>query len=70
MTPIGTVDGGIVIAWQSVMGETYAVDLSTNLAVGFDARIAPGIPATPPLNVYTDMIARPPSVFYRVRMAP
>jgi len=42
----------LVLQWASVAGKTYAVKVSTNLAAGF-VPLTNGLPATPPVNVYT-----------------
>jgi hypothetical protein len=58
---------GYVLHWQSATGRVYHVYVSTNLTTDpFTEEIAPELPATPPVNVYTDAVDRAGSVFYRV----
>lgn len=45
----------MLIHWWSASNRTYDLMQSTNLAEGFSAH-APGLSATPPMNVYTDSI--------------
>ena len=59
-----TADGHVVVEWPSASNRLYRVDVSTNLAVGFNPE-ADNVPATPPLNVHTSSM----SGVYRVRAA-
>lgn len=43
-----------IMKWQSHTGATYVVTRTTNILAGFTG-IQSNIPATPPLNVYTDV---------------
>ena len=64
--------GSMVIQWQSVDARTYVVSRSSNLVGAVWSVLATNLPATPPLNTYTDTtaVARP-SAFYRIAvMAP
>jgi hypothetical protein len=58
---------GFVIHWPSVEGKVYSVFRGTNLLNDSFTAIANGVPATPPLNVYTDAVAGAECRFYRVR---
>ena len=61
--------GGLVIKWASVAGRTYSIQRTTNLGVPFTP-LAAGLPATPPLNSYTDATAKGVGVlFYRISVA-
>jgi PKD repeat protein len=62
-------DGGFVIRWQSASNRWYTVQAATNLLTGF-APIsgASNIPATYPVNVYTDGTANVGMKFYRIRV--
>ncbi|HOW98107.1 MAG TPA: alpha/beta hydrolase-fold protein [Kiritimatiellia bacterium] len=42
----------VIIRWASATGKTYTVSAATNLGGGFTA-LTNGVPATPPVNVYT-----------------
>ncbi len=59
---------GGVIQWASRTGRRYAIDRTDRLGDGFGEPIAAGIPATPPLNTYTDSTATARSLFYRIRI--
>jgi len=61
-------DAGIV-TWPSSSGHTYQLDFATNLLLpDAFAVLTNGLPATPPLNTYTDESHRALSpVYYRVR---
>ncbi len=62
---------GFVLRWHSISNRVYRVDRSTDLGGGFSTLTPAGLPATPPVNVYTDTNAPPAGAcFYRVRMAP
>jgi hypothetical protein len=55
-----------VIAWPSVSNRVYEVDRATNLvSPGFES-IASNIPASPPLNVHTDILQDVDKTFYRI----
>jgi hypothetical protein len=57
---------GSVISWPSVSNRFYEVDRATNLvSPGFEP-IAVGIPAFPPVNVYTDAVEGIEGAFYRI----
>jgi hypothetical protein len=58
---------GFVVTWNSVSSRVYDLMRSTNLVGGFDFTNA-GLPATPPVNVYTDAPAPVERAFYRVRV--
>jgi len=57
---------GFVIRWQSVDGKVYTLKSATSLAGAFDMIVAENIPATPPLNTFTDTVERAGMKFYRV----
>ncbi|NCC51056.1 MAG: hypothetical protein EOM20_07555 [Spartobacteria bacterium] len=64
--PVGDGDE-IVIEWPSAAGRTYSLQYATNLLHGFSV-LESSLPATPPLNRYTNSIqARP--VYYRISVA-
>jgi len=50
-------NGGFKLQWASVSGRKYNVLFSTSLESGF-AYLSTGIDANPPLNTYTDDVAR------------
>ena len=49
--------GGIVVQWRSVSNRVYHLSRSTDLNGEFHRISSLDIPATPPLNVYTDTTA-------------
>jgi hypothetical protein len=57
---------GYEVRWRSVEGRFYALSRSTNLPHGFST-IATQLPASVPVNVYTDQPPASPHVYYRVR---
>jgi len=62
-------DGPVrVIVWPSVAGRRYAVWATTNALNGFDEMVAGQVPATPPLNVYTDRVVRTAPSFYQLEV--
>ena len=48
---------GTVLRWPSAEGRLYTVSKSTNLTDGFTLILATDLPATPPLNTFTDTTA-------------
>ncbi|MBN1269713.1 MAG: hypothetical protein JXB04_09010 [Kiritimatiellae bacterium] len=56
-----------VVRWYSVDGKHYSIQRSTNLSGGF-APLDTNLPATAPLNVYTDAVDGVGSAFYRVQL--
>jgi hypothetical protein len=60
--------GGFVISWHSVAGKQYDVLRVVNLMNNVTCMIASRLPATPPLNVFTDNVpAEAGMVFYRIQ---
>lgn len=45
-------DTDAVLEWSSLANHQYTLHDSTNLSIGF-SELQPGIPATPPMNIYT-----------------
>jgi len=59
--------GGFVLSWMSESTKQYRIEISGNLAEGAFSNMVTGIPATPPVNVYTDVNAAVVSPrFYRI----
>lgn len=65
-----TSDANAVIQWHSVSGKTYSISRSTNLLQGFSGFIASGIPAAPPVNVYTDTVDAVREAYYLISLDP
>jgi parallel beta-helix repeat protein len=59
------------VRWYSVTNRTYAIDRATNLMNGGFTALTNNIPATPPVNVYTDVVdGLGHTLFYRVKTQP
>jgi hypothetical protein len=58
-------DGTIVIRWSSVANHHYTIHFSTNLLTGFSV-LQSNLPATPPMNSYTDSMATTSQKFWKV----
>ena len=57
----------IVVTWYSQVGKVYDLVRTPSL-IGLWTNIETGIPATPPLNVYTDGVPVGSSLFYRIHL--
>jgi hypothetical protein len=58
--------GSLILTWQSAIGQTYRIQVSTNLMTdAFSRTLATGITATPPLNTYTVTNITAENAFYR-----
>jgi Zn-dependent metalloprotease/subtilisin-like proprotein convertase family protein len=59
----------MIISWNSASNRTYHIERSTSPAAGFSSKIATNLPASPPMNSYTD---QPPTsagpYFYRIKV--
>lgn len=61
--------GSTVVRWASESNRYYTLLLSTNLMLDpFSTALTNRAPATPPLNVHTDSVARPGGVYYRIEV--
>jgi hypothetical protein len=61
--------GEFLVTWQSATGRVYTVLGATNLTgSGFDLILRTNLPATPPMNVYTDVVEGAVQKFYRVKL--
>jgi len=58
--------GEFVVTWSSVSNRTYTLYAATNLVQGFGIVLHTNLPATPPVNVYTDSVDTVGCRFYRV----
>jgi hypothetical protein len=56
-----------LITWNSWSNSTYSVYRATDLSTNPGFCIATNLPATPPVNVYTDSVPPVARAFYRVR---
>jgi len=56
-----------VLTWPSAAGRAYHIQRATNLALPFSI-IATNVPATPPVNSYTDTPPASPNLYYRLRL--
>ncbi|MBN1675946.1 MAG: glycoside hydrolase family 16 protein, partial [Kiritimatiellae bacterium] len=66
---ISDLESAVVIHWPSVADRVYGVQAGSNMTDGFTMNLAANIPATPPMNVYTDEVAGAEMRFYRVTAA-
>ena len=60
------VSTNLIIRWPGVSNATYDVERAFNLTGGFWL-VASNLPATPPVNTFTDNLSDNPGAFYRVR---
>ncbi len=60
---------GFVVAWQSQPFRVYTLERATNLSAAFST-VRSTLPATPPMNTYTDAVVGTGPYFYRVRITP
>jgi hypothetical protein len=61
----------VVIRWNSTAGQAFHVRRGSNLLDGASFNtLATALPATPPLNVYTDSAPAAPAGFYQILLAP
>ncbi|MBN2685193.1 MAG: hypothetical protein JXR40_07925 [Pontiellaceae bacterium] len=68
-TPDVLLDGKVVIHWSSITNHAYTVYDSTNLLTGF-AAVQSNIPATPPINSFTNSAMTAPQKFWEVSTGP
>ncbi len=63
---VWTADGpAMILRWESLVGQTYDIWLSTNLQEGF-APFALDLPATPPFNSWTGAVPDAATAFYHI----
>jgi hypothetical protein len=62
--------GGLVLQWQSVSGKTYAIQSSTNLAVGFRNTAESNLTAAGGTMCRTVSVEQATAGFYRVIVKP
>lgn len=62
--------GDVVFSWASVEGKLYSVWRAESLLFGTPSRIDQQVPATPPLNTYTDNVGVAASRFYYISVEP
>ncbi|MEO5368297.1 MAG: hypothetical protein H7831_18460, partial [Magnetococcus sp. WYHC-3] len=55
-----------VVRWQSASNKLYTLQAASNLITGFNVILGTNIPATYPVNVYTDSVGNAVQRFYRV----
>jgi hypothetical protein len=61
-----TSTNAFVLQWFSITNKLYSVSKTTNLLGSGFAPLATNLPATPPLNTYTDQMNGLDNVFYRI----
>ena len=57
-----------MLTWHSVSNRFYAIDRAGGLWPVAFAPLASNLPATPPVNTYTDRVNGAATGFYRVRV--
>jgi hypothetical protein len=57
-----------VVSWRSETNMFYTLQAGTNLINGFNQTLGSNIPATYPVNVYTDSVSGVACRFYRVKV--
>ncbi|MEM7394164.1 MAG: thrombospondin type 3 repeat-containing protein, partial [Verrucomicrobiota bacterium] len=62
-------NNNMLIQWSSEPGRFYTLERATNLQLQFSP-IATNLPATPPVNVHTDVIENIKAIFYRIIVRP
>jgi hypothetical protein len=63
---VETDGAGFVLRWRSASNRTYGLHRGTRLIDGFSETLDETIPATPPVNVYTDQVPPQAGAFYRI----
>lgn len=58
----------LVISWESVEGKMYSLLLQTNLVTDSSTAVASDIPATPPVNTFTNTVEDWGQLYYRVEV--
>ena len=58
----------LVISWESVEGKMYSLFLQTNLVTASSTAVASDIPATPPVNTFTNTVQDWEHLYYRVEV--
>ena len=56
---------GVILRWLSREQDTYQVQKAREIGTGFEP-LATGLPATPPVNVYTDRTENAVGAYYRI----
>jgi hypothetical protein len=61
--------GTTVVNWSSEPGKLYHLERTTDLTPGFNQVVGSNLPATPPMNTFTDTNAMGKGpFFYRIRL--
>jgi hypothetical protein len=62
----GTAPKMLVVNWESATNKLYDVWQSTNLSKGFTLQVATNVPATPPINLFSNSLSASGPLFLRV----
>jgi hypothetical protein len=65
LDPLSQTTNGVVVTWQSVVGETYSVEQSENLGGGFST-VATGIVAQAEATSYTGTVNGADTMFFKI----
>lgn len=68
LTEMDPESGDLVMSWPSVFGKEYYILQSWDLNAWW--QVSEAIPATPPMNTYSQVIDSDPAAFYRVAINP
>ncbi len=68
LTPSGS-NSTHLLSWPSTSNKTYSLTYATNLLAPFSV-IAPNLPATPPINIYTNTPSSLPPHYYQLILHP
>ena len=59
-----------VLQWGSVSNKSYSISRTPDLQESLFGPIATNLPATPPLNTYTDRLEGVERAFYEIHVVP
>jgi uncharacterized repeat protein (TIGR01451 family) len=63
-------NGQVLVAWNSLTGQVYRLEYTTNLTDGNWSAASPDLTATSPVTTQTNALTPAPWQFYRVRVLP
>ena len=58
------------LSWSSESNRVYTLEKTTNLIGGAWTTVTNDLPATPPMNTYTDQVPVGAQGYYRIRVSP
>jgi HAMP domain-containing protein len=63
-------NGQVLVAWNSLTGQVYRLEYTTNLTAGNWSTTSPDLTATSAVTTQTNALTLAPWQFYRVRVLP